>query len=545
MVNTKGFNATAGEWNATLAGDYLWSNVNFGEAVTEPMTPLAWSVLAFTLDDWIFVPGIPSVGNIGGRPYLNISAFATVFSALGRGPDDLLRATEATLYMRLPDEMAIPLMSLSLGARLATVVNGLRVRAKQMAGVRRVSAYLAANPDWFERTRAHVQGCDRAGLRSLWQREISPHVKQGVWSVLGIATHSADYTMGLRRELDNLVGPDDASILIANVGDGDGLASLGPLAGLAKVASGEMSRDAYLRAYGHRGPNEFELSVPRPVEDPGWFDRELANFQSMPVDVGALLAKQRESFHTAWTRFRSRFPEQADAMARRLAESGRRLRLRELARSEYVRDRWMVRLFARRAGELSGLGDDVFFLTLTEMLELLPGVEPPIPVISARKETYREYKALPPYPSVIRGQFDPFRWAENPERRRDVFDGHALAGPSQLDAARPHIITGSPGSAGRAEGVVRRLTSPEEGQFFRQGEVLVAVQTDIAWTLIFPRAAAVVTDVGAPLSHAAIVARELGIPAVVGCGDATARLKTGDRVRVDGGAGTVTVIRDA
>jgi pyruvate,water dikinase len=70
------------------------------------------------------------------------------------------------------------------------------------------------------------------------------------------------------------------------------------------------------------------------------------------------------------------------------------------------------------------------------------------------------------------------------------------------------------------------------------------VQTDIAWTLIFPRAAAVVTDVGAPLSHAAIVARELGIPAVVGCGDATARLMTGDRVRVDGGAGTVTVMRD-
>ena len=59
-----------------------------------------------------------------------------------------------------------------------------------------------------------------------------------------------------------------------------------------------------------------------------------------------------------------------------------------------------------------------------------------------------------------------------------------------------------------------------------------------------PAAAAVVTDVGAPLSHAAIVARELGIPAVVGCGDATARLKTGDRVRVDGGAGTVTVMRD-
>ncbi|MFC6089691.1 PEP-utilizing enzyme [Saccharothrix lopnurensis] len=58
----------------------------------------------------------------------------------------------------------------------------------------------------------------------------------------------------------------------------------------------------------------------------------------------------------------------------------------------------------------------------------------------------------------------------------------------------------------------------------------------------FPGAAAVVTDVGAPLSHAAIVARELVVPAVVGCGNATVRIRTGDRVRVDEGCGTVTVL---
>ena len=62
---------------------------------------------------------------------------------------------------------------------------------------------------------------------------------------------------------------------------------------------------------------------------------------------------------------------------------------------------------------------------------------------------------------------------------------------------------------------------------------------------VFPRIAAVVTDVGAPLSHAAIVARELGIPAVVNCGDATARLQSGDRVRVDGTHGTVEILETA
>ena len=67
--------------------------------------------------------------------------------------------------------------------------------------------------------------------------------------------------------------------------------------------------------------------------------------------------------------------------------------------------------------------------------------------------------------------------------------------------------------------------------------------TNVGWTPLFPRAAAVVTDIGAPLSHAAIVARELGIPAVVGCGNATAVIRDGDRVRVDGSAGVVQVLR--
>jgi phosphoenolpyruvate synthase/pyruvate phosphate dikinase len=70
----------------------------------------------------------------------------------------------------------------------------------------------------------------------------------------------------------------------------------------------------------------------------------------------------------------------------------------------------------------------------------------------------------------------------------------------------------------------------------------MSLQTNIGWTVLFSRAAAIVTDVGAPLSHTAIVARELGLPAVVGCGDATRRHKTGDRVFVDGGQGFVKIL---
>ena len=74
------------------------------------------------------------------------------------------------------------------------------------------------------------------------------------------------------------------------------------------------------------------------------------------------------------------------------------------------------------------------------------------------------------------------------------------------------------------------------------GEILVTRATNVGWTVAFHKVSAIVTDIGAPLSHAAIVAREFGIPAVVGCRNATTVLKTGDVVTVDGAKGTVSVV---
>ena len=127
---------TNNEWNATLNGDYLWSNVNFGESVTETMTPLTWSVIQFTLENWRFLPGYPTVGNIGGMPYLNISIFATLFRALRRGQADLLQYMEGTLYMQLPDEIQIPLIDLSAREMLAGIYTASQVQIKQRRGIR-------------------------------------------------------------------------------------------------------------------------------------------------------------------------------------------------------------------------------------------------------------------------------------------------------------------------------------------------------------------------------------------------------------------------
>ena len=115
----------------------------------------------------------------------------------------------------------------------------------------------------------------------------------------------------------------------------------------------------------------------------------------------------------------------------------------------------------------------------------------------------------------------------------------AAPGADDVTAA----VTGFSGSAGVVEGTARVILVAADGARLRPGEVLVTNVTNVGWTPLFPRAAAVVTDVGAPLSHAAIVARELGIPAVVGCGTATTVIRDGDRVRVDGSAGVVQVLR--
>ena len=103
-------------------------------------------------------------------------------------------------------------------------------------------------------------------------------------------------------------------------------------------------------------------------------------------------------------------------------------------------------------------------------------------------------------------------------------------------------VQGVPTSAGTAEGPVRVVFGIDEFAEVAPGDVVVAPITAPAWTPLFALAAAVVTDGGSPFSHTSVVAREYGIPAVVGTGNATTTLRTGDHVRVDGHTGAVTLV---
>jgi pyruvate,water dikinase len=254
-----------------------------------------------------------------------------------------------------------------------------------------------------------------------------------------------------------------------------------------------------------------------------------------------MLAKRDAEFDAVRQEITRRLPpKNTRGIERRIDAIVKANSLREATRSELTRIVDVIRALFLRAGELGGLGDGAFFLTVDEVTDVLSGDTSSTAHIDARREAYEKYRALPPLPAWIRGRFDPFQWAADPNRRRDVFDAHAPVSPPAPSAG--NVVRGQPGSAGRVEGMVRRIDSPGEGDRLQPGEILVASTTNVGWTPLFPRAAAVVTDIGGSLSHAAIVARELGIPAVVGCGDATIRLHTGDRVRVDGRRGVVEIL---
>jgi pyruvate,water dikinase len=540
-----GFDPLTGEFNDSLTGDYTWSSVNFGEAMSVVMTPLTSSVMRMAFTELDIVPGYTSLGNIGGRLYQNVTVMVSIMRALGQNVDDLSTEMGGVRreYLETMDQYIQPLPGVTL---FSVLPNAIRVQMNQRKALKNVSALVAENPDVCRAMNQRIHEMETCqALVSFFRAEILPPVEKFVWATLATAWRYGESVAPLRRELTELVGAADADALLSNVSSQDELlASLGPLVGLAQVARGELGRSDYLERWGHRGPLETELSAPRPAEEPGWLDEQLERLGGAAAEVESSLAARRAEFEAAWLRLQERHPRAAEKMRRRLEGAAEASRAREMVRSESTRSLWVLRNWALRAGELSGLGEDVFFLTVDELLDLLAGGDALAATIPARRRTYERYVALPPYPLVIRGRFDPFLWAADPERTQTVFDSHGLLQTLAVKAPDERTILGTPGSTGRVEGVVRRLDDPAQGGVLQKGEVLVTSRTNIGWTLLFPRVGAIVTDVGAPLSHAAIVARELGIPAVVNCGDATTRLHTGDRVRVDGVRGVVEIMAE-
>lgn len=246
------------------------------------------------------------------------------------------------------------------------------------------------------------------------------------------------------------------------------------------------------------------------------------------------LIEARLAAEAAAERALARSPRRLGQFRRLLADAQHLVPLRE----EQVRDFTMAWPAMRRAvlriGEsLAGEGliasaDDVFFLTRAEALGALDGrpLGQDVDVGARRARRADQARLVPP---LFIGQLD------------RLLRSIVKYSPRLLGAARSAraIASGVPASPGRATGRVRVIRGPNEFDQLQAGEVLVVPLTAPAWTPLFTLAAAVVTDVGTVAAHASIIAREYGIPAVVGCGDATTRLSNGMLVTVDGGTGNI------
>ncbi|GGT39261.1 PEP/pyruvate-binding domain-containing protein [Nonomuraea spiralis] len=527
------------EWNDSLKGDYLWTGGNLGEAIPDVMTPATWSFVRLFIHEAMSasaLPGFDLVGNIGGRFYMNLSVVHSIAAALGMR--SRLGAVEQ-VFGKLPRGLEVPKVSLSRWEIVKRVLPlAVNIQRRVRRNLKDMPAFLASSRQHCEELRERVAATSSGPeLADLWAAAIEPLMVTSSRMLEAAGRQGGATLVWTRDRLRRLMGEVDAEAMLTGVNADGELASLGPVLGLGRLARGEISREEFALAYGHRGPHEFEVSMPRPGEDPAWIDTQLAGLRDLRAGTEALLARQEKARQEAWARFAARYPGKETGTRARVRRWNAVVRDRETARSENMRAFWVSRAFVVRAGELTGHGDDLFFLYLEEILDVLRGDTTALARVPVRRATYERYAALPPYPTVIVGRFDPVRWAADPDRRADVYDARGF------DVPVSDTVTGFPGAPGVVEGVARVIAGPEEGDRLKPGEILVTTLTNVGWTPMFPRAAAVVTDMGAPLSHASIVARELGIPAVVGTGNATMRLRDGDRVRVDGERGTVELLQ--
>ncbi len=303
----------------------------------------------------------------------------------------------------------------------------------------------------------------------------------------------------------------------------------------------------YLDEYGYRAMNELKLEEPSLSEKPEFLFSILKNYAagSLPPeeDSGQAEAEKRKAaerkvaeklgHQTCYGFFRkidvlnfvTRYAKKA--MAVREYQRFARTKMYGLVRKMYI---GIGRRFVERG--VLDRHEDVFYLTTEEVISFVVG--------TARSQKLREIAAL------RKGEFDGYRAQDElPDR----IETHGIVYTNDLRKSAiqmkqsddPNVLTGLGGCSGVVKGKVKVILNPSDDMSLN-GEILVAARTDPGWVPLFPSAAGLIIERGSMLSHSVIVARELGLPAIVGVTGATKRLKTGDLVEMDGTSGIIRIL---
>ena len=308
---------------------------------------------------------------------------------------------------------------------------------------------------------------------------------------------------------------------------------------LVKLAGGRGARDAiraWLDKYGMRGVGEIDITRPRWSERPTTLvPLILGNIKNFAPGAGERRFEQgrqeaRKKEYELLVRLRA-LPD-----GERKADEARRMidRVRTFSGyREYPKYGMVSRYFvykqalmeeAERLVQAHVLREqeDIFYLRFQEMQEVVRTNQVDDQLIRQRKEAFRSYQALTP-PRVF------------------TSDGEAIAGSYRRDDLPTGALVGLPVSAGTIEGRARVILDMAEADL-EAGDILVTAYTDPSWTPLFVAIAGLVTEVGGLMTHGAVIAREYGLPAVVGVEQATRLIRDGQRIRVHGTDGYVEIL---
>jgi pyruvate,water dikinase len=552
---------------------------SLAQGLTRPLTPMGVSAIRVIASSVARLYGHPPADPVSGPPGVRDAAGRLFFditpimrSAPGRAVFprvlDVMEARSATVLRGLFDDPRLAVVQRSwwpVVRRLAWVAMRFAVPLQVVQAVSRPAAARRRADRIGAEFRRRVPAADQVPARQRLDEvvgllgnavprvmpRIAPPAATG-FALLGLAgrllgddARPGDLATVLRGLPHNVTTEMDLDLWrLATVvrADGQAAAALGResapaladryRAGALPVALQE-GLHGFLDRHGFRAVAEIDVGVPRWAEDPTHIVGVLANYlrvddpQRAPDAVFARGAAEAATMVATLTdRARQRSPRRARAVGFALDRARQLAGLRELPKYDLV----LVLAQARRAlleiaAELSAAGalahaDDIFFLDLCEVAEALDGRDLR-DVAVGRRAAYDRETARRHVPRVLLS---------------DGTEPEARSAPAPVtDGAHVGIAA----SAGTATGPARVVLEPV-GAYLSPGDILVAPSTDPGWTPLFLTAGALVMEMGGANSHGAVVAREYGIPAVVGVRGATSSIVTGERVTVDGTHGLVT-----
>lgn len=524
--------------HGSTSPDRFWSTANIGEATPDVLSPMCWSFWGPTMEAGARLAyadlGIMSKEELAvptdhdqlltahfyGRPAMNLDRLRSLFDSIpGMTADDFERDICGEVRPGLPPEPN----------RGRTIHIAVRAPIAMVTAGRRVRRLAVEQQAWWTEQVLEGQGMDapRRLLHDAMDRfreAFRAHVRNR-FVLMALQAQLTDLAEGAGR-------PDLVMRVLGGMGE---IAETDLADDLWQVGRNSLTIDEFVRRHGFHGLNEGN------VASRSWREDQTAILQLASAMASRDDERRPRSRETgtkadrvaAITELEACLPRLRRPLARWLCRAtARAVQSNEIGKAAFLMAIDGGRAATRAIGaELHANGvldevDDAFYLTADELDRQLPDdVGQLIEFRRERRNRFRRYEL----PNSFTGMPTPTEAGGDRDRSDDG----------------PVVVTGVCGASGIVEGHARVILDPDESDPLEPGEILVCRFTDPSWAPTFTLADALVIDIGAAASHGAIVARELGVPCVIGTSDGTRKIRSGDLLRVDGDRGRVEILERA